>query len=221
MSMRGFKYNGAQDRISLRNDEKYIIHKNGVACGTMMQHDLFDPIPKEYLGADYIVVDPPYNKALLKGFYTKADMELDKDFEAFLDKAFDVVKQTGVEACYMEFGKQGLEGVKERMERLFPYVRVIQSKYYNKYPCYFVIGETNPIELDAEVKDELKVIDEIISKKDGKVLDFCNGRGAVSSTAFKHDRNFVCTELNINRLAVAVEKVQKAGATITRIRKDA
>lgn len=90
----------------------------------------------------------------------------------------------------MEFGAKGLNEVVSRMEKIFDNVMVIDSLYYNKHKCYFVIGENEGHHVDLEnvVKDELKVIDEIISKKDGTVLDFCLGRGAVSRTAYKYEK---------------------------------
>lgn len=218
MGMRNHKYNGAIDRMGITEEQAHVI--NG-GQGLLFQNNLFNPIPKPFYGADYVVVDPPWNRGNLKSFYTKADMELDREFEEFLDRIFEIVAAIDAKACYMEMGFQSLETVKARMEKIFPNVRVIESKYYNRYKCYFIIGEKDGehIDLEDKVKDELLVIEEIISKRDGKVLDFCLGRGAVSRYAHKHGKEFVGSELNINRLAVSLEDIKKAGGAIETIPK--
>lgn len=206
----GHKYNGAIDRLRVKENNRHII---GDKQGVLFTHDLFQPIPPEFETADYVVCDPPWNNGLMKGFYIKAEKTIDKTFADLLDRMFEIIKALDVKDCYMEIGKQAVKNVEERMKAIFPSVKVIESKYYNKYPCYFVIGEQkgHEIALEAVVKDELDVIDEIISKQTGTVLDFCCGRGAVSRSAYKHSKSFVCSDLNINRLAVAIEDIIKMG----------
>lgn len=212
-TLRGHKYNGAIDRVKIAPDKKYIIN-NGQ--GVIFNHNVFDEIPAEFYGAAYVVVDPPWSMGNLRSFYTKAEKELDKEFKEFLDRIFYVLKEIGVNSCYMEFGKQYKDEIVRRMSEVFDNVRVIDSFYYNTQPCFFIIGENEGHELDFDTtpKDELKVIDEIIKLKEGKVLDFCLGRGAVSRTAYKYGKEFVGSELNINRLAVCYEDLLKKGAKI-------
>ena len=212
----GYKYNGAIDRVNVKPDKRYNVNDS---LGIMQVHDLFDEIPSYFYNADYVIVDPPYNNQALKSYYRKAELELNNDIDELLNRIFEVMKEIKVNACYMEVGCKYVEAIKPRMEKAFDNVRVIDSFYYGNKPCAFVIGENNghSIELEAEPKDELKVIDEIISKKDGTVLDFCLGRGAVSRTAYKYGKPFIGTELNINRLAVSIEDLIKKGATIEEV----
>lgn len=213
---KGLKYNGAIDRVKIENDTTYVVN-NGQ--GLLKQHNLFNEIPEFFFNADYIVFDPPWNSGNLKSFYTKADLKLDQEWFSFIDRIFELIGTLNVNSCYMEFGEQWLNVAVERMKEIFDNVRVIESLYYNKNKCYFIIGENegHEIELENVVKDELKVIDEIISKKEGTVLDFCLGRGAVSRTAYKYNKKFIGTELNINRLAVSYEDLLKMGAKIDRL----
>lgn len=210
---RGIKYNGAIDRMKIKPEQTHVI--NG-GQGILKVHNVFDEIPDFYRNADYVVVDPPWNRGNLKAFYTKADMELDREFEEFLDRLFFILKEIGVNSCYMEFGNQYKDVIREKMASVFDSVRVIDSYYYKTKPCVFVIGENKGHELVLEdkPKDELLVIEEIISKKQGTVLDFCLGRGAVSRNALKYGRKFIGTELNINRLAVSLEYLKNMGADI-------
>lgn len=212
-TMKNHKYNGAIDRMNITPEQTHYIN-NGQ--GILKCHDLFKDILPFMRNADYVVVDPPWEKGNLKCFYTKADKKLDNSFEEFIDRIFYLLVELDVNSCYMEMGKRELEHITEKMRSVFPNVRVIESKYYNKYPCYFVIGEKEgyQIELEDVVKDELKVIEEIISKKNGTVLDFCLGRGAVSRYAYKNNKKFIGTELNINRLAVSLEDIKKMGGVI-------
>lgn len=210
-SMRNHKYNGAVDRLNAKPDKLYLID-GGKGC--IFAHDVFDDPPRLFDTADYVITDIPYNKSALKSYYTKADMVLDKEFTDFLDRIFEVVYAIGANAFYVETGKQSLKAVYDRMQRIFPNVRVVASKYYNKYPCYFVFGESTEIVKVQEGIDELDVISEIIRQKDGTVLDFCLGRGAVSRSAYKHGKNFVGSDLNINRLAVAIEDIATMGGKV-------
>lgn len=212
-TLKGHKYNGAIDRVNVKPDKKYIINDGQ---GVIFNHNVFDEIPQEFYGADYVVTDPPWSMGNLRSFYTKAELKLDREFKEFLDRIFYVIKTIGVNSCYMEFGKQFKDEIVRRMSEIFDNVRVIDSFYYNTKPCFFIIGENNGHELDFDTTpmDELKVIDEIIRLKEGKVLDFCLGRGAVSRTAFKYGKEFVGSELNINRLAVSYEDLLKKKADI-------
>lgn len=214
-SMRNHKYNGAVDRINAKPDKTYSIN-NGQ--GFIFANDVFNEVPSVFHSADYVITDIPYNKSALRSYYTKADLTLDKEFTDFLDRVFEVVRIINADSFYVETGKQSLKAVTERMQKQFPNVRVIEAIYYNKYPCYFVFGENEEqITIDKEGIDELDVIDEIVRKKEGTVLDFCLGQGAVSRSAYRHNRNFVGADLNINRLAVAIEDLQTMGGTITEL----
>lgn len=218
-SMRGHKYNGAIDRIQAKPDKAYII---GDGKGVIFTHNVFDGIPKVFHEADYVITDIPYNKSALKSYYTKADKELDKDFTEFLDRIFEVVTTLGVDAFYVETGKQSLKAVQTRMAKIFPSVRTFEAVYYNKYPCYFVFGERekSAIPYSGTVQDELLVIDEIIAKRKGAVLDFCNGQGSVSRYACNRGRRFICSDLNINRSAVAIEELSAMGNTIREVEEE-
>lgn len=216
--MTGHKYNGAIDRVNISKDKKYIIDDGQ---GFMMQNDLFDEIPKEFFDADYVIVDPPYNNSAMKSYYRKAELEPNKTANELFERVFYILKEIGVNSCYLETGKDMVEYTRNKMSEIFDNVRVIESFYYGNKPCFFVIGENDGhyLEMEESPKDELKVIDEIISKKDGTVLDFCLGRGAVSRTAYRHCKKFIGTELNINRLAVSIEDILKKGAKIEEVEK--
>lgn len=217
------KYNGAIDRINVNPNKKYIVdeYNNHESQGIMMIHDLFNEIPQEFYKADYVIVDPPYNDSAMKSYYRKANLEPNKTSKELFERIFYIMKEINVNSCYMEVGILAMEYIKDKMSSVFDNVKVIESFYYGNKPCYFVVGENKGFELDFDEtpKDELKVIDEIISKKDGIVLDFCLGRGAISRTAYKHKKRFIGTELNINRFAVSLEDIMKKGADIKEIDK--
>lgn len=67
-TMKGYKYNGAIDRVKIKPGEKYSVNDGQ---GLLFQHDIFDDIPAEYYAADYVVVDPPWNRSILKDGYTQ------------------------------------------------------------------------------------------------------------------------------------------------------
>ena len=221
MQYRGYKYNGAIDNV--RVDEKSIIKiDNGL--GTMFLHDMFCAIPSEFYDADYIFIDPPWNLINVKTFYTKADMVYEHGkFTDFAARVFDIIRELHdngkVKNCFIEIGFQNVDMFEEELKRIFGNVKRYESKYYNKNLCYILQGFDDGcfVDIPTEVKDELKVIDDIVRCNSGKgkcILDFCCGQGAVSRTAYKYKEKFVCSELNKNRLAVAVQDVQKMGGKL-------
>lgn len=219
MNYKGYKYNGAIDHV--RVDDKSII-KVDDGLGTMFLHDMFEPIPKEFYDADYIFIDPPWNLINVKTFYTKAEIQYDRgNFNDFAGRIFDIIKELHdngkVKSCFVEIGAQNVKMFESALGAIFDDVVCYESKYYNKNLCYILQGYDNGcfVDIPSEVKDELKVIDDIVRCNPGKcILDFCCGRGAVSRTAYKYKEKFVCSELNKNRLAVAVQDVQKLGGKL-------
>lgn len=221
-SMRGYKYNGAIDRINVQEGVRYRIDDKGV----MFTHDMFDPIPQEFFHADTVFIDPPWNLINVKTFYTKANkVYTEGGFDVFMGRIFHILRELTtkgqLEVALVEMGKQYVNVFAEGIRQIFGNVRVYESKYYNKYPCFIIQGWKHAgafVDIPDERKDELKMIDDYIRirNQSGKhtILDFCNGRGATSRTAYKYGMPFICTEFNINRFAVAVEDLMKMGATV-------
>lgn len=176
-------------------------------------HDIFDELPRFMRECDLIFSDPPYNAALLGGFYTKAKKRQDNfsDFRAFLNCLKTRIEQIAPETCYIEIGKQYVSAVENLLE--FPFVKKYPVFYDRKNPCWIVrFSKNNDFKTDLSGKDELECI-EIITREErySCIGDLCMGRGAVGRGAFKAGRRFVGTELNKRRLAVLVEHIAKQG----------
>lgn len=225
-NFRGYKYNGAIDSVDVRDGVVYEASKDGRPLGEMFTHDIFNAIPRGYFDADVLFIDPPWNLSNIKTFYLKADIPYDRgQFGEFIARVFEVIRELHVrgqlKSAFIEIGKQNVDVFERELDDIFESVRRYDSRYYNRHPCYILQGwdAGHFTDIPDEGKDELKMIDDIVRMNRGKhILDFCGGRGAISRTAFKYGSPFTLTELNRNRLAVAIKDIMdKGGAFTTRV----
>lgn len=187
-----------------------------VGLGTVKVHDIFDPLPEFMKKADVVFVDPPYNIGLLKGFYTKAGLDnSNQDFEVFTKRLFECIAEINPEYLFVEIGHQNLPMYERKCGELFETVQVSQCTYYNnsKNVCFIIYATNlknpspNPV---PDGVDESKAIDLICSwlPKDKVIGDLCMGRGLVGISAQNYGKQFVGTELNVNRLACLLKKIK-------------
>lgn len=177
-------------------------------------HDIFQPLPAFMRKADMIFTDPPYNTALLRGFYTKAGLITDYDFPAFTKRLFECVAEINPKICYLEIGKEYLADYIAAMKSLYRYVTFYNSTYYHKPDnlCYIVRGSRKAKKPKLDGMDEETVIKWVCAHEDYQCIgDICIGRGLVGVEAAKAGRRFVGTELNHKRLSVLIERLDAMG----------
>lgn len=178
-------------------------------------YDLFDGLPSYMKQADLVVVDPPWNTALLNGFYTKAGQkDVKKDFDAFAEMLFQRIREIGPAACYVEVGAQKVKLFQSKLAELYPQVQTWKGTYYKKRPCYFLRGGQQPLGRDfAGIDDEQFPYYAMAAEKSlSCVADPCTGRGLMAETAYKLGKRFVGTELSRFRMAVTLQKCVAQGA---------
>lgn len=220
MTYRGYKYNGAIDVVNVQPNERYDV---GDGQGLMFLHDIFDPIPDQFYSADYLFVDPPWNLGNIKTFYMKAELSYGHGiFDEFIYRIFEVIRELHdhgrLRSAFIEIGKQKVDVFEGELAGIYSFTRRYESKYYNQYLCYILQGwdAGHYTDIPDDKRDELKLMDEIIRLNPGKkVLDFCGGQGGVSRTAYKYGNPFILTELNRNRLAVAIKDIMDKGGKVT------
>lgn len=182
-------------------------------------HNLFDTLP-DWMKADMLFVDPPWNQGNLNSFYTKAGRKDYQDFDNFTEILFRRITEINPQTAYIEIGNQAVKIWAEHLKKLFSHVQHWPVVYYRKFPTNIIRGsQISPISYDFTNIDEAKCIDIIAGIENYKAIaDPCMGRGLVGMAAYKAGKTFVGTELNKRRLAVLLEKLKKNGAEVFRIK---
>lgn len=205
--MREWVYGNAYARHPIRLGER-AVWPDG-SCVAL--HDLYQPSPSFMREADLLVMDPPWNLGNLRSFYTKAGRVDHPDaFTPFLGALFDRVAEIRPTICYIEMGKEHLADVILAMRQHFRAVTFFNSTYYHRATnqCYWVRGGPKRVARPLDGMDEADVIQWVATHEEGTCVgDLCLGRGLVAQAAQKAGRRFVGTEINPNRLAVALERL--------------
>lgn len=179
-------------------------------------HNIFDPLPPFMLSADMLFTDPPWTLGNINSFYTKAGRSDHlESFGAFEDILFERIAQIGPAICYLEVGRQAVDGWQERLTALYPSVQRWDVVYYRKHPCCILRGGMAPQPFDFSGMDEERVIGKAALIESYSVLgDLCMGRGLVGLAAYGAGKPFVGTELNKRRLAVLLSRLAQRGADV-------
>lgn len=209
MKFKGYKYDGSIDRYPISEGECYRL-ENG---STMATNDIFGEVPEYMKQADCIFIDPPCSKSNLSTFYTKADKEQQGEYALFEKRIWHYIDTIAPKRLFCECFYANHKRIEEEARKRFPFVKVYEVTYYNKYKCWIVQGTQEKEEYDFEGKDELFIIENLLSKDVPLecICDFCMGRGGVAVGAYKAGKRFVGGEMNENRLAVGIAKVAHLG----------
>ena len=100
------------------------------------------------------------------------------------------------------------------VEELFPCVRVYNSTYYHskKNQCWILQGTKNEEDWKLDGADEWDAVFNICENVPFKsISDFFMGQGLVAQAAYKNGKIFYGSDINRNRLAVAINKVAEMG----------
>jgi len=214
---RNHKYNGAIDRTQITPDKRYSVG----AIGKLFVHDIFEGFPKEFLDANVVFIDVPYTIGDVKRYDIKADKDSGRmTYEIFLERIkYYLENMIKLRTVFIEVGKANVDKVITMLFSHFVNVKVYESTYYKKNLCYIVQAwndEKDFIAIQDSKLDEVDVNENIIVTMDENdvICDFMNGRGLTSKNAFKYGRKFICSDMNVNRLAVAYEDIARKGGEI-------
>jgi len=183
-----------------------------IGTGIVKVHSIFDDVPQFMLSADCIFVDPPCSKGNLKSFYTKAEMVLEKSYEAFNTALLETINKIKPKRVFIEVFKSNKEIIENYLNLRFEKVSTTQSYYYfdKSKVCWIVQASNDGIMYDIPYVDEQNVIEYICKEVNFNcIADPCMGRGLVGFYANKYNKKFVGTELNEKRLAVLIERINK------------
>jgi hypothetical protein len=182
-------------------------------------HNIFNPLPDFMHTADFLFVDPPWNKGNLTAFYTKAGRDdYVQDFADFEQVLFQRVTEIAPRVCYLEVGRQAVDKWQEALAEFYPCVQRWDVTYYRRNPCHILRGGAAPLDYDYSGMDEQDVIFKAAKIEQYEVMgDMCMGQGLVGMAAYDAGRPFVGTELNKRRLANLLQKLARRGAVVERL----
>lgn len=211
-----WKYGDSWERYPIEPGQVW-----GLPNGSMVAvHNIYEPLPS-WMRADLVFVDPPWNLGNLNSFYTKAGRtDHRRDFGEFSDTLMQRILDIGACTAYVEMGNQFVDDWVERLEDHFPHVQRWAVTYYRKHPTNLLRASTiAPIDYDFTGLDEAHCIKLVAQLEDyDTIADPCMGRGLVGLAAYQNGgRRFVGIELNKRRLAVLLDRLAKAGATVVRL----
>lgn len=189
-----------------------------IGKGIVKVHDIFDPLPEFMKKADVIFTDLPYNQSLLTNFSYRENVVLSEDnpvkFDAFVVRLFECIDEIKPKILFLEIGKEYLADLIIECRKRYKYVTFYNSMYYNqkKNKCY-IIHATNEFKrkkYPLDDMDETDIIKWICENVDYDCIgDLCMGRGTVGIWSNANGKPFVGTELNENRLAVMIHKIEE------------
>lgn len=189
----------------------------GTATGRVAVHTVFEPLP-DWMRADLLVIDPPWDLGNLNSFYTKAGhADRHRSFSPFVDALFSAIDAIGPRTCYIEMGRRHADLIQSFIVHRWSSVQRWDVTYYRKHPCVLLRGSDTPTNNNYTGVDEAACIGRIARDEHYATIgDLCMGRGLVGLAAHAADKPFVGTELNKRRLACLLDVLARRGARVVR-----
>lgn len=211
MKQRGMKYDNSIDLYPISDGEVYKLSDGS----SITINDITEGIPAFMKEADCVFIDPAGNKGVLKSYYNKAELDCPyQSFEEFCQVIMQRIIEINPDRLFVECFSTNRKALTEMVQRLYPCVKVYNSTYYHsqKYKAWIVQGTRQPEEYPFEGIDEENVIYKICEVVPlNCIADFFMGRGLVAESAYKSGKKFFGSDMNRNRLAVAIRRVADRG----------
>ena len=191
-----------------------IYDKNG---SILKVHDIFDDLPIFMKNIDVLFTDLPYNQNLLTNFSNRQPISEKNTilFDDFIKRYFECVEEIKPEILFIEIGKEHLAEIIIECKKRFKYVTFYNNYYYNNKNNYcYIVHSTNNFKQskfkELNNVDEENAIETICKQNNQKIVgDLCIGKGLVAYYSNKYKGRFLGTELNLDRLLIAKERVIK------------
>lgn len=210
-SQRGMKYDGSIDSYPITDGEIYAL-PNG---SKIKIADITKGLPDFSKAADCVFIDPAGSKGVLKSYYTKAEKDCPvNDFDEFVTYINRCVEQINPDRLFVECFYRNKNQLLPMVESLFPCVKVYNNTYYHKpdCKCWIIQGTKEQEDWGLEGMDEWDAVFKICQDVPFQAItDFFMGQGLVAEAAYKAGKVFYGSDMNRNRLAVAINRVVKRG----------
>ena len=215
MKQKGLRYDGSIDKYPITEGEVYCLD-NG---SKITIADITLELPEFSEKADCVFIDPAGNKGVLKAYYTKAEKECPvQSFDEFVTHIKKCIEQIKPDRIFVECFARNKTQIIKMVESLFPCVKIYNNTYYHspKNACWIVQGTKQPEDWKLEGMDEWEAVFKICEDVPFKAItDFFLGQGLVAEAAFNAGKVFYGSDMNRNRLAVAINRIAKRGGDWT------
>ena len=215
MKQRGMKYDGSIEEYPISEGQVYELQD-----GSKIQiADITKGIPSFLRQADCIFIDPAGSKGVLKSYYTKADMECPvQSFDEFVGHIKRCIGEISPSRLFVECFMRNRESLEAMVRSMFPYVHVYDSMYYHKpeNKAWILQGTMQPETYAFDGMDEWDIVYKMCKEVPFQSIgDFFMGQGLVAEAAYSAGKTFYGSDMNRNRLAVAISRVAKKGGVWT------
>lgn len=215
MKQKGLRYDGSIDKYPITEGETYILD-NGSKIAIA---DITLGLPEFSKKADCVFIDPAGNKGVLKAYYTKAEKECPvQSFDEFITYIKNCIEQINPDRLFVECFARNKNQIVPMVESLFPCVKIYNNTYYHslKNECWIVQGSKKPEDWGLEGMDEWDAVFKICKEVPfNAITDFFLGQGLVAEAAYEAGKIFYGSDMNRNRLAVAISRIVKRGGIWT------
>lgn len=215
MKQKGLRYDGSIDKYPITEGETYILD-NGSKIAIA---DITLGLPEFSKKADCVFIDPAGNKGVLKAYYTKAEKECPvQSFDEFITYIKNCIEQINPDRLFVECFARNKNQIVPMVESLFPCVKIYNNTYYHshKNECWIIQGSKRPEDWGLEGMDEWDAVFKICKEVPfNAITDFFLGQGLVAEAAYEAGKIFYGSDMNRNRLAVAISRIVKRGGIWT------
>ena len=215
MKQKGLRYDGSIDKYPITEGETYKLD-NG---SKITIADITLGLPEFSKKADCVFIDPAGSKGVLKAYYTKAEKECPvQSFDEFITHIKKCIEQINPDRLFVECFARNKNQIIPMVESLFHCVKIYNNTYYHspKNVCWIVQGTKQPEDWKLEGMDEWEAVFKICKDVPfNAITDFFLGQGLVAEAAFKANKVFYGSDMNRNRLAVAISRIVKRGGNWT------
>lgn len=209
------KYDGSIDKYPIKEGEVYSLG-NGSKIAIA---DITKGIPAFLKQADCVFIDPAGSKGVLKAYYTKADKECPvESFDEFVAYIKQRIREINPDRLFVECFMRNKSALEEMVRELYPCVRVYDATYYHdaKNKAWIIQGTRQEEKYDFDGMDEWDIVYKMCREVPFRsISDFFMGQGLVAEAAYSAGKPFYGSDMNRNRLAVAISRVAKLGGEWT------
>lgn len=211
-------YGTAGDTYRMTQGQGYKFKDHILICGDLQQQAWYERV-WGYAGmADMMYTDLPYNQAMHTSYFNKAGLKRGAPIEDLIAKVISLSFQIQG-FVFIETGVGMSDFIKGEVKNSGAIrIKEWDITYYKKNPAK-LIGFTfikNPFMLDrldfTGMDDAHTPLYAIESLRPEIIMDPCAGRGTTPLAAQQAGIRSISNELSDRRLAVAVERLVKAGA---------
>lgn len=214
-SQKGLRYDGSIDKYPITEGEIYSLG-NG---SKITIADITLGLPEFSKNADCVFIDPAGSKGVLKAYYTKAEKQCPVDnFDEFVAHIKRCIEQINPDRLFVECFYRNKKQLVPIVESLFPHVKIYENTYYHKpdCKCWIIQGTKQAEDWGLQGMDEWDAVFKICKDVPfSSITDFFMGQGLVAQAAYAAGKVFYGSDMNRNRLAVAISKVAKRGGEWT------